>query len=163
MVRWWSSSWKVRRWKTIYTVEPAVATLPRKLLVHQASLETCPTPPVVMVSFEAVVAGWLCRGLRLSAECASLSEYRTLYRVVKMQQASGISEKYGLSRMRRLTSAVDVSELIDATVQKRQGSSSRTFYCMRFLQNFFRCKTCRNVSPHTLPRKLYGFPLQIGK
>ena len=80
---------KVRRWKKIYTVEPAAATLPRKLLVHQASLETCPTPPVVMVSFEAVFAGWLCRGLRPSALFASLTEYGALYRVVRTQQACG--------------------------------------------------------------------------
>ena len=89
MVRWWSSSWEVRRWKKIYTVEPAAAPLPRKLLVHQASLETCPTPPVVMVSFEAVFAGWLCRGLRPSALFASLTEYGALYRVVRTQQACG--------------------------------------------------------------------------
>ena len=159
MVRWWSSSWRVRRWKKIYTVEPAAATLPRKLLVHQASLETCPTPPVVMVSFEAVFAGWLCRGLRPSALFASLTEYGALYCVVMTQHACGTSDECGLSRMRRLTSAVDVSELIDATVQKRQGSSSRTFYCMRFLQNFFRCKTCRNVSPNTCPESCMGFHL----
>ena len=89
MVRWRSSTWKVRRGKQFYTVEQAIATLPRKLLVHQASLKTCPTPPVVMVSFEAVFAGWLCRGLRPSALFASLTEYGALYRVVRTQQACG--------------------------------------------------------------------------
>ena len=150
MVRWWSSTRKVRRWKKFYTVEPAVPTLPRKLLVHQASLETCPTPPAVMVFFEAVVAGWLCRGLHLSAECASLSEYRTLYRVVKMQQASRISEECGLSRMRRLISAVDVSELSDAAVQRRQGRKA----CV------FRISTARPATTFLLihcPERCMGF------
>ena len=143
--------------KKIYTVEPAVATLPRKLLVHQASLETCPTPPVVMVSFEAVFAGWLCRGLRPSALFASLTEYGALYRVVMTQQACGTSEECGLSRMRRLTSAVDVSELIDATVQKTPRKFFNNFILHAFLSEFSTARPATTFLLIHCPESCMGF------